>query len=267
MLLVGIPVNNNYASSVSLPTQVSRGTDPQSYPPDIRRQSSEEESRELFLLRMARDEAIGNDRQGSDRYWQEAIALSETTWGPDHPVTAAFLGKFASALDEQQRYVDAEALYRRALKIHRSRLDPSDASTGVLLEQLATNLELQGRSKEAEDYYRQALAIVDRPRSDQSMLSVTLSNLGRSLNSQGRFGEAEPFLRRALQIAETTNGQDSPDVVLSLNNLTANLEAEGRVEEARSLRARARALPTPPDAGRRRVARRNFTSGRSQNRA
>jgi tetratricopeptide (TPR) repeat protein len=248
-LTVGALMKCPCANAENLSTNAPTGANPQTYQPDNRWQTPKEESRELFLLRMARDEALGNDRQGADHYWQDAIALSEATWGPDHPFTAALVAKFAKLLDDQKRYVDAASLYRRALKIRQSHLDPQDASIGIGLEDLADNLDLQGKGKEAESFYRLALSVFDRSNSNQSMLSAILNNLGRDLNEQGRLSEAEVLLRRALSITQMSAGQSSPETALSLSNLAANLKSQGRLEEAKALRAdAASAAPNPSDA-------------------
>ena len=205
-----------------------------------------------------------------NQYWRDAIALAEATWGPNHPFTAAILCRFASTLDDEDRYAEAEPLYRRALTIRRTRLEPDDPSIGSVLQDLAANLTLQGKVVEAEPYYREALSILDRPHGNQALLVTTLNNLGRDLNDQGvaeraqskilaaqgkptdaqaamqnsqqHLKDAESVLRRALSITENTAGARSVDTAVSLENLAANLASQGRAPEANVLSLRAKGI-------------------------
>ena len=248
----------------------SPSTDPQSYPPDVRRQTPEEESRELFLLRMAHDSVAAHIQKDADQYWKQAISLSEATWGENHPFTAALLCRFADDLEEQNRYAEAASLLRRALEIRKARLAPGDVDTGFVLDALAVNLTLQGKVIEAEPFYRQSLAIEDRPTANQMVLATTLNNLARDLNDQGiseheesqalerqgkiqdaqarrdeghrHLKESEALLRRALGIYENQSAPDPLDVKSGLDNLAANLRSQGRNSEAALLEDRSRSI-------------------------
>jgi CHAT domain-containing protein/tetratricopeptide (TPR) repeat protein len=282
-VLAWITLPSDFAQAPS-PRRLSitdSGKDPQSYPPDVRRQTPDEESRELFLLKMADDSEHATDTSNADQYWHDVIALAEATWGPKHPFTAAVLSRFAGVLDERGRYLEAEPLYRRALTIRRARLDADDASIANVLDRLAVNLTLQGHIVEAEPYFRDALSSRDRPNANQAILAITLNNLGRDLNDQGlaekaqyrqlqaqgdrttapavlqnserHLKEAESVLRRALNITENISGPNSDDTVASLENLAGNLESQGRTSDADLLTMRAKsvkasrsdAVPTP----------------------
>jgi tetratricopeptide (TPR) repeat protein len=270
LVLSALPTIMAGAQVANRLTIADSGKDPQSFLPDVRRQTPEEESRELFLLRMADDSSRAHDRSNADQYWHEAVALAEATWGPNHPFTAALLAKLAATLDDQGRYAEAEPLYRRALAIRQARLNHDDRGLTNTLESLAVNLTLQERAAEAEPYYREALAIEDHPDSDQAVLSVTLNNLGRDLDDQGlaeeaqsrlletgghhtdaevltqkaqrHLKDAESLLRRALNITENTAGPDSSDTAMALKNLAANLEAQGRKSESDSVSVRANSI-------------------------
>jgi hypothetical protein len=52
------------------------------------------------------------------------------------------------------------------------------------------------------------------------------------LYNAGRYSDAVPIAQRVLAIREKTLGRDHPDVALSLNNLAALYDSQGRYADA-----------------------------------
>jgi len=89
-----------------------------------------------------------------------ALAISEHTLGPSHPLTALALVSLVAALMGQRRYDDAEPLARRSVEIWRS-IDPNHSDHTDGLRVLGQILAKKGRFDEAEPLLRRALEIAE----------------------------------------------------------------------------------------------------------
>jgi tetratricopeptide (TPR) repeat protein len=85
----------------------------------------------------------------------------EGAW-PEHPDVAVLLYNLANVRTEQERYDEAEALYKRALAIREKALGPEHPDVAMLLSDWATSYEAQGRSEDAELLYVRALSIREK---------------------------------------------------------------------------------------------------------
>ena len=188
---------------------------------------------------------------------RRAFAISEKSFGLDHPMITTPLNYLAGLLRDTDRLGDAEPLMRRALAIDEKSFGPDHPMVATDLNNLALVLEDTNRIREAEALYRRALAI-DEKRSgpDHPKVAIRINNLAGLLQDSDRICEAEPLMRRALAISERSFGPDHPLVVADLNNLSQLLEASKRVGEAEALYRRALAIdekslgPDHPDVAR-----------------
>ena len=126
---------------------------------------------------------------------RRALAIDETSYGPDHPSVASGLNNLARLLQATNRLAEAEPLVRRALAIFETSLVPTIAP--------------QYNAKSGPDHPE---------------VAGNLNNLAGLLWVTNRLGEAAPLMRRALTIFETSFGPDHPNMVMVRNNLAA-LEA------------------------------------------
>ena len=80
--------------------------------------------------------------------------------GPSHPdiPRGTAPAPQASALAEDGQLVDAEPLFREALRVQQETLGPKHPSTLTSMNNLAMLLKEQGRLAEAEPLYRETLA-------------------------------------------------------------------------------------------------------------
>lgn len=154
--------------------------------------------------------------------WQEALHLTRSEFGENHPDTAASYNNVASNLDDQGRYDEAEPLYRKGLEIRREVLGENHPSTATSYNNVASNLNAQGRYDEAEPLYRKGLEIRRRVLGENHPDTATsYNNVAYNLNAQGRYDEAEPLYEHALTILRNTLPKDHPIVVLVASNLDA----------------------------------------------
>ena len=138
------------------------------------------------------------------------------------------------------RYIEAEALHRRALEIYEKAQSLEQPRVAGCLSDLGALAYHQGKYAEAEAFYQRALTIGELALGPlHPEVGADLSNLGAICGQQRRYDEAEPLLRRALTIQEQALGPDHPDVATTLNNLAFLYQEQGRHAEAEALHRRA----------------------------
>jgi tetratricopeptide (TPR) repeat protein len=174
---------------------------------------------------------------------RRALAIFETSLGPDHPNVATNLNNLAQLLHATNRLAEAEPLMRRALAIDETSYGPDHPDVAINLNNLALLLKDTNRLAEAEPLCRRALAIFETSVGpDHPSVATNLNNLAALLQATNRLAEAEPLCRRALAIDETSYGPDHPNVATDLNNLASLLHATNRLVEAEPLMRRALAI-------------------------
>ena len=150
------------------------------------------------------------------------------------------MNNLAGLFKAQDRYADAEPLYKRALAIYEEAFGPDHPNVAGSQNNLATLYDDQGRYAEAERLYKRSLAIREKTLGpDHPDVALSLNNLGHLYITQGRHAEAEPIYKRTLTIREKSLGPDHPDVARSLNNLAELYRAQGRYADAEPLYKRA----------------------------
>ena len=175
--------------------------------------------------------------------YRRALAITDASFGPDHPTVATCLNNLALLLKATNRLAEAEPLYRRALAITEASYGPDHPNVASALNNLAQLLQATNRLAEAEPMYRRVLAIFEASYGpNHPRVATALNNLAASLKDTSRLGEAEPLMCRALAIVEASYGPDHPDVAIRLNNLAALLYATIRLAEAEPLMRRAFAI-------------------------
>ena len=179
------------------------------------------------------------DFAAAEPLYRRALAIDETSYGPDHPSVATGLNNLAGLLRATNRLSEAEPLYRRALSIHETSYGPDHPLVAASLNNLALLLSATNRLSEAEPLHRRALSIDETSYGpDHPNVATGLNNLAGLLDETNRFSEAEPLYRRALSIRETSYGPDHPEVATSLNNLANLLRDTNCVSEAEPLSRR-----------------------------
>ena len=142
----------------------------------------------------------------------------------------------AKALYQQDRYAEAEVLFRRAMVLADKELGERDPATLATINNLAATLGALGRAAEAEPLIRTSYGTsmeVLGARHPSTLQS--LANLGGNLIDQGRYEEAEPLLRDALKLRTEVLGERDPQVLDSMNALSVNLMDQGRLTESEAL--------------------------------
>ena len=205
---------------------------------------------------------------------EQALAIREKAFGPEHPDTAQSLNNLAALLQAQGDLADAWPLFERALTIRKKALGPDSPDTANSLANLAAMLHAQGNLAGARPLIEQALAIYQKALGpDHPDVAKSLNNLAMLIKTQGYFADARPLLERALKVCEAALGADHRLTSRIRCNLAGLWLAEGFPSEAltfaeaalaahdralgrdhpwtKELRPRHRRLPRRPRTGRR----------------
>jgi tetratricopeptide (TPR) repeat protein len=174
---------------------------------------------------------------------RRALAVSEKSFGTEHPVVAVSLNNLAQLLKATNRLAEAEPLMRRALAIDETSFGNERPNVAIRLNNLAQLLQDTNRLAEAEPLMRRALVIDEKSfGNEHPKVAIRLNNLALLLHATNRLAEAEPLIRRALAIDEKSLGPEHPNVARDLNNLAQLLQDTNRLAEAEPLMRRALAI-------------------------
>ncbi len=152
----------------------------------------------------------------------------------------SLLSCVATYLSHRARYVEAESLYQRALRIGEETLQSEKSLMAEALHGLARLYREQGKYEEAEPFYQRALVIRERALgSEHPLVSETLNELANLYHHLGKYEEAEPLYLHALRIREQVLGLHHAQLASPLYNLAELYRKQGRYEEAEPLYQRA----------------------------
>jgi tetratricopeptide (TPR) repeat protein len=164
---------------------------------------------------------------------RHAVALLESTLGPEHPDVVSTRQSLATLFDVQGKHEEAEAEHRRALVLWEKALGPDHPNVATSLVSLANALGVQQKYGEAEAAYRRALAVFERSLGpEHPNVAGTRNNLAILLGLQGKHAEAASELRRAIELRERSLGPEHPEVLSSHTNLAVLLSNQGRHVDA-----------------------------------
>ena len=164
-----------------------------------------------------------------------SVTETEQVFGAGSQETITAQTMLASAIFDQARFAEAEALQRAALTAAQALTDEGAAFTVAAIESnLAGTLRMQGRYADAEALYRQSLAVAEAGGDDVST-AVSLENLAGSVRVQGRLEDAAQLQLRAIALYESAYGPDHPETIRAYGNAGTTLGLVGDYAEAERL--------------------------------
>jgi tetratricopeptide (TPR) repeat protein len=177
------------------------------------------------------NEALQLVREGRDK---EAEELYRAAWAAsDDDLTRA---KIASNLGElyrrQDRYSEAEHMYRSALQWRQKNLPAESIEVAYSLNNLGEIFRVEGRDWEARNLMETAARNLQQFHADAPGLPIILSNLSVMLCRFGEFERAEEFLRFALICYEKRQATLSHEYAVTLTNLGQVLAAKNELNAA-----------------------------------
>jgi len=177
---------------------------------------------------------------------QKAEHEAGLSWGKHAEVALARLGEPEAGLRraplhnniaivhvERGGYLEAQALYERALDIWEKSLGPEHPHVATILNNLAIVHRTYGAYEQARALSERALALRQKTLGpDHPDVAQTLNNLANIHRDRGAYAEAKVLYERALSILETAQGSQHPTVAYLLNNLGDLYLASGAPAEA-----------------------------------
>ena len=147
---------------------------------------------------------------------------------------------FASFYGTLDRYLEAEALYQRALAGSEKALGPGHISTLDTVNNLGVLYWNQGKLAEAEAMYQRALTGSEKALGPEHTSTLDIvHNLGILYQDQGKLAEAEAVYQRALVGKEKALGPEHTSTLNTVNNLGTLYRNQGRLAEAEAMYQRA----------------------------
>lgn len=174
----------------------------------------------------------------AEKLYRQALALRRQFRGPHSEEAASTLSNLGNVLTDKNDLPGAEKLYLEAIAIKKENADGDPVSLGRMYNNLARLYNLQRRNPEAEKLAREALDLwTARLGSEHPLLAWGFNNLANIYRDEGRFAEAEPLYQRALAIRRQALSSRNTLVVRTEQDYAQALEAVGRLEDARAVRA------------------------------
>jgi tetratricopeptide (TPR) repeat protein len=174
---------------------------------------------------------------------ERALAISEATYGPDHPIVATCCNNLAMVLQDLGDLSAAKAHLERALAIHEATLGPDHHEVGTNLNNLALVLQDLGDLEGAKAHLERVLAMDEATSGpDHHEVGTDLNNLALVLKDLGDLEGAKAHVERALAIHEAAFGPDHPAVATCRNNLALVLRDLGDLLVAKAHLERALAI-------------------------
>jgi tetratricopeptide (TPR) repeat protein/CHAT domain-containing protein len=133
----------------------------------------------------------------AEALYKRSLKLREDKHGKDHPDVAAVLNNLAALYGRQDRFQEAEASFRRALRIWEVKgKDHPDAAAA--LHNLALLYERQKRYAEAEPLYQRALKIREaRLSANHPAVAATRNSLAVLYAATGKWRQAADLFQKA----------------------------------------------------------------------
>jgi tetratricopeptide (TPR) repeat protein len=154
---------------------------------------------------------------------RQAVAIRCKALGRDHVLVAQDESVLAANLAGQQKYDEAETLYRRVLKCFEHQSPKDNYEIAANLHGLAATLACAGKHAEAEKLYKKALSTKKKVLgSEHADVGLVLNNLGELLRERGRNADAESCFQRCIPILVNALGPEHPTTVLARRNREKN---------------------------------------------
>ncbi len=164
--------------------------------------------------------------QDAEPHLRDAVSFAQTTWGEDHPATAAYQTNLAMALIAERQFSRARLLLRRAEFVIGSK-NPSSRQLAAICAELARIDASEGKLAEAEDYAMRSLAILraqaESPATAVAAAKVTLSSVYMQLHD---LPSAASILPEAVEVERQT--AVNPQTLAASIELLGQLRAEQR---------------------------------------
>jgi tetratricopeptide (TPR) repeat protein len=168
-----------------------------------------------------------------------ALAIYEKALGPEHHYTARTLNNLAVLLHDEGELSAARPLFERALAAYERALTPDHPNIAMTLHSLARLTEDQGDPAGARAMFERAVTMFGNVLGpDHPTTNRCRGSLARLMLASGDALEALPLLQTSLANHQERLGPDHSWTRDTAGATADALDALGRVEEAKEIRAR-----------------------------
>ena len=212
LMFLGLPGTYGYAKKIGPQTTPNEETPVASQNPEVAKVKE--------LLKEGKDYQDNGWFQHALRPYQEAVKLSETALGPEHPLTIASLARLAWIYSQLGSFDQALPLAQQALQRSEKALGPEHPRTAQSLWVLGSIYGQMGAHDQALSLSQRALQINEKVLGPENLwTAAALSNLATLYIQMGSYDQALPLARRAAEIREKTLGPQNFWTTVSLRNL------------------------------------------------
>src|SRR5262249_10320364 len=156
--------------------------------------------------------------------------------GPDWSSVAVAAHRYGQLLHYAERYTDAEAQFREALRIVLRVAGEGHSATAAVRSDLAQTLEQLTKYAEARSLHEASVVATVRLRGENHRdTAVGYNNLACFLDRQGFLADAEQLHRKAAAALRAAEGEDSTRLGISYGNLALTLQHQGKYAEAETV--------------------------------
>lgn len=158
-------------------------------------------------------QAQGELNQAEAAY-QQALAVAEQLYGPQHPQVALVWGRLGGVLYARGDLQRARSAFETALAISEAAPDTDPAQRADALNNLASVLQDQGEVRRAIAFYEHALALSQQI-GDRAGQGRVLGNLGNAYMALGDVSHVKETFEQALAIARETGDRSTESAALN----------------------------------------------------
>lgn len=187
-------------------------------------------------LRSAAEQATQQgDFAAAEAQWMAALEEADR-FGPQDPRTSFTVDRLADILYRQQKYEEAEPLFKMSLEMRISIHGDRHLDVAASLNNLADMYVSQHRYDEAEPLQMRVLEMYESLFGQEHPgVALITTNLAITYHEQGRLEQAENLYKRAIYIKQKLYGYKHPEVDDVTQRYASLLVAANRNEEAQKL--------------------------------
>ncbi len=171
-----------------------------------------------------------------------ALALAESSRGPDDPAVAEALVNLAALNSYRGEVAAAKPLLVRAVAILEPRVGEDPASLANAVMSLAAVLRNEGDLAGAIAHTQRAIDLFTAADPEGQGLLVAMQNLAVMYLDRGDYAESERRVREAMALVEARHGPDAPGLINLLATLESIADQQGKPEEEKALGERRLAI-------------------------
>jgi tetratricopeptide (TPR) repeat protein len=192
--------------------------------------------KDLVPAAVARNnEAVRLSGEGHDAEAEQSYRAALEAAVDDDLVRANIASNLGTLYQRQDRYRDAERMFRSALELRRKTLPAASIEVAYALNNLADVYRIEGRDWEARNLLETAVQRLQESQADAPGLPIMLTNLASVLCLFNQLDQAEELLRSALIFYDKHQQAGSQGYGVVLNNLGQILETKSDLEAAGAL--------------------------------